>query len=107
MIECVGVTATQERAIALARRGGQVLMFGVADPEASIQINAYDVFFKELTIKGAFINPHAMQDAIQIMTNRIDVETLITHELQLEDIPKILDGTIKEKITKAVARIAQ
>ncbi|GEB76396.1 zinc-dependent alcohol dehydrogenase family protein [Sporolactobacillus inulinus] len=107
VIECVGVTATQERAIALARRGGQVLMFGVADPEASIQINAYDVFFKELTIKGAFINPHAMQDAIQIMTNRIDVETLITHELQLEDIPKILDGTIKEKITKAVARIAQ
>ncbi|SFG05297.1 zinc-dependent alcohol dehydrogenase family protein [Sporolactobacillus nakayamae] len=106
VIECVGLPITQERAISSARRGGQVLMFGVSEPEDQIKINSYDIFFKELTIKGAFINPFAMQDAIQLMADRrIDIEALITHELRLEDVPDVLSGRFKEKITKAVVTI--
>ncbi|RYM02948.1 alcohol dehydrogenase [Sporolactobacillus sp. THM7-7] len=103
VIECVGVKMTQELAISFARRGGQVLMFGVSNPAETIQVSAYDIFFKELTIKGAFINPYAMPDAIQILANRTcDVERLITHEFKLTDVPDILAGHINEKITKAV-----
>lgn len=103
VIECVGLPITQERAISSAQRGGQVLMFGVSGPDDEIKVNSYDIFFKELTIKGAFINPFAMQDAIQLMADRrIDVEALITHELRLEDVPDVLSGRFKEKITKAI-----
>ncbi|MDN3955541.1 zinc-dependent alcohol dehydrogenase family protein [Sporolactobacillus laevolacticus] len=106
VIECVGYTGTQEQAIASARRGGQILMFGVSGSDDLIKINSYDIFFKELTIKGAFINPHAMLDAIQLIAEkRLDVEPLITHEMRLEDIPDVLGGTIDYKITKAVIRM--
>lgn len=106
VIECVGVKATQERAIAFARRGGQVLIFGVANPDDLISVNSFDIFFKELTIKGAFINPYTTQDAIQILANKmVDAEQLITHEIKLEDVPDILAGNINYKITKAIIKV--
>ncbi|MBP1081386.1 zinc-dependent alcohol dehydrogenase family protein [Bacillus capparidis] len=106
VIECVGVTATQERAINFARRGGQVLMFGVSNPDDLIQVNAYDIFFKELTIKGAFVNPYSMRDAIHILADKtVDAEQLITHEINLEDVPDVLAGNINYKITKAIIKL--
>lgn len=106
VIECVGLPKTQEQAIASANRGGQVLMFGVSGPDDTINVNSYDIFFKELTIKGAFINRHAMQDAIELMASgQLDVESLITHDMELKDIPDVLSGRIQEKITKAVVQI--
>jgi Threonine dehydrogenase and related Zn-dependent dehydrogenases len=106
VIECVGLPKTQEQAITYAARGGQVLMFGVSNPDDAITVNSYDIFFKELTIKGAFINPHAMQDAIQLMAGQVNIEPLITHEMRLEDIPNVLAGRVREKITKAVVRLS-
>ncbi|MGP7817347.1 zinc-dependent alcohol dehydrogenase family protein [Niallia sp. 01092] len=107
VIECVGVTKTQERAVSSARRGGQVLMFGVANPDDVIQISSYDIFFNELTIKGAFINPHSMNEAIQLLTNKslLDIEPLLSHEFTLEEVPDFLAGNINEKITKAVINL--
>lgn len=105
VIECVGLPNTQEQALTFAARGGQVLMFGVSNPEDTITVKSYPIFFKELTVKGAFINPHAMLDAIHLMATGADVESLITHEMQLEDIPDLLAGRIPEKITKAVVRL--
>ncbi|MFD2618641.1 zinc-dependent alcohol dehydrogenase family protein [Terrilactibacillus laevilacticus] len=106
VIECVGVTKTQERAIASAKRGGQVLMFGVGAPENIIQINPYEIFFSELTIKGAFINPHSMNEAIHVLSNQsLAVDELITHEFTLEEVPDFLSGKIKEKVTKAVINL--
>ncbi|MBO1304807.1 zinc-binding dehydrogenase [Enterococcus sp. 669A] len=107
IIECVGRPNTQEQAIQMAARGGQILMFGVGDPDTNIQVNAYDVYFKELIIKGAFINPHVMEDAISILDHHvIDVEKLITHELALDEVEAVLSGENKEKITKAVVKIS-
>ncbi|RYL93296.1 zinc-dependent alcohol dehydrogenase family protein [Sporolactobacillus sp. Y61] len=103
IIECVGLPVTQEQAIQSARRGGQILMFGVAGPNDTISLNAYDVYFNELTIKGAFINPYAMRDAIRILSDKtVDAERLITHRLKLDDVPDVLAGNINEKITKAI-----
>ncbi len=57
VVEAVGLPATQEQALAAAARGAQVLMFGVGNPDDKFSVNTYDVFQKQLTIQGAFINP--------------------------------------------------
>ncbi|MCD2257462.1 zinc-dependent alcohol dehydrogenase family protein [Agrilactobacillus fermenti] len=106
VIECVGLKQTQTQAIASAAKGGQVLMFGVSNPEDMITINSFDIYAKELTIKGAFINPYAMGDAITLLANKkVNVEALITHELTLADVPDVLAGRIDYKITKAVVKL--
>ncbi|HCH60668.1 MAG TPA: alcohol dehydrogenase, partial [Leuconostoc lactis] len=59
VIEAVGSPKTQEAAIEAAARGGQVLMFGVGGPDDTFEMNTYEVFQKQLTIQGSFINPNA------------------------------------------------
>lgn len=61
---------------------------------------------KNLTIKGAFINPYAMKNALALMSNQtIDVEPLITHEFKLTDVADVLSGHYQAKITKAIIKI--
>ena len=38
------------------QEGAQVLMFGVGPQEAHFEMNTYDIYKKQLTIQGSFIN---------------------------------------------------
>ena len=44
------------QAVAAAKKGAQVLMFGVGPQEAHFEMNTYDIYKKQLTIQGSFIN---------------------------------------------------
>ena len=86
VIECVGLAETAEQAVGLARRGGTVLLFGVTNPEAVARIKPYDVFLRELTIRGSFINPFTHSRAIGLLAaGKLRVAPLISHRLPLSD----------------------
>ncbi|MFT8639807.1 zinc-dependent alcohol dehydrogenase family protein [Bifidobacterium sp.] len=105
IVEAVGLPATQAVAVKAARKGGQVLMFGVGKQEASFAMNAYDIYRKQLTIQGSFINPLTFSDAIALLASgKVDVEPLISHVLGLEQVQEFLDGKISG-VSKAVVRI--
>ena len=57
VIEAVGIPATVEQSIEIARRGARIVWFSVVAQGAKAQIEPYKVFQKELTICGSFINP--------------------------------------------------
>jgi L-iditol 2-dehydrogenase len=57
VIECVGQGETMEFAVQAARKGGQVLLFGVASPDTQIKVSPFSIFAKEQQIFGSFINP--------------------------------------------------
>jgi L-iditol 2-dehydrogenase len=67
VIDAVGSTATFEQAIAAAARGGTVLVFGVAAASASANIRPFDVYARELTIIGSFINPYTHERAVGLL----------------------------------------
>lgn len=46
IIEAVGLPATQAQAISAAKKGAQVLMFGVGPQEAHFEMNTYDIYKK-------------------------------------------------------------
>jgi 2-desacetyl-2-hydroxyethyl bacteriochlorophyllide A dehydrogenase len=52
VIEAVGRPATYLQALELVRRGGRVLAFGAAPPQATIDLKPFDINTKELTIVG-------------------------------------------------------
>jgi threonine dehydrogenase-like Zn-dependent dehydrogenase len=68
VIECVGIAAAQETALAVAGKGATVVMFGVSDSAEKLPISLYDAFTKELTIKTSFINPHTTARAIRLLS---------------------------------------
>jgi len=87
VIECAGVGRSVEQAFQVAARGGTIVLFSVPTPEAEFPLKLYDVFHKELTIKGSFINPNTHQRAVDLINaKKISVEHLITHRYGLEDV---------------------
>lgn len=103
VIECVGRQQSMELAIQAARKGGQVLLFGVASPDTQIQVSPFAVFTKELQIFGSFINPHTHEEAIAIIKQGgVRIEPLISHRFALADIPEVMGNYPKMGVNKGV-----
>ena len=105
VIEAVGSPKTQKAAIEAAARGGQVLMFGVGGPDATFEMNTYEIFQKQLTIQGSFINPNAFEDSLALLASgKLDVEPLISHELDYATVEDFLNGKLGV-VSKAVVKV--
>jgi threonine dehydrogenase-like Zn-dependent dehydrogenase len=101
----VGLPQTQAQAVKAAKKGAQVLMFGVGSQEAHFEMNTYDIYKKQMAIQGSFINPLTFKDAISLLeSGKMNVDPLISHELELEEVQDFLDGKIKG-VSKAVVRV--
>ena len=106
VIEAVGLPQTQEQAVEATKKGAQVLMFGVGKPNQTFSLNTYEVYQKQLKIQGAFINPYAFEDAIALLASgQLDVESLISHEVSLEQVEDVLNGKV-EHVSKAVVKVS-
>lgn len=103
VIECVGRKETMEQACHVARKGGQILLFGVSSPSTSISVSPFEIFSKELTIHGSFINPYTHAEAISLIANRsVRITPLISHHFSIEEVPELMLDFQNKKISKAV-----
>lgn len=86
VMECVGIVETMETAVEAARPGATVMWVGVAGPDTEVAVKPYDIFRKELTIRGSYTNPYVMERALALLASgRINWETIITHRYSLDD----------------------
>ena len=102
VIEAIGLAATWEQALKLARKGGVVLEFGGCPPGTEVRVDAEQVHYGELTILGAFhTTPMHFRRALDLISSRtIDARPLITREVGLEHICEAFDvlSTSKKEI---------
>lgn len=85
VMECVGRVETMQTAVEAARPGGTVMWVGVAGPEVEVAVKPYDIFRRELTIRGSYTNPYVMERSLALLASgRIDWETIVTHRFPLE-----------------------
>jgi L-iditol 2-dehydrogenase len=99
VIECVGSQPAAELAFKLAKKGGRVIIFGLADPSAAISLNLQSVFHKELTIKSSLLNPFTFQKAVDLLVSKkvhVDILNLSEIPLQTESLDSLFSG-IKDK----------
>lgn len=91
VIECAGRLETAELAPTLARRGGTILQFGVVSPHEEARVSPYDIFYRELTIIGSFVNPFTHARAVETLASKqVEVMPLVTHRFGLDDAAKAL-----------------
>lgn len=108
VVECAGLKVTSEAAIDLADNGGNILLFGVPSPGTEITVPAFDIFNKELKIAGSLINPFTLSEAVQLLnTGAIQVDSLFSHVLSLEEVPEVLDNYGNLGVSKAVIDLAR
>ncbi|WP_143875693.1 zinc-binding dehydrogenase, partial [Oenococcus oeni] len=105
VIEAVGLPETQEQAVNATVKGAQVLMFGVGKPNQEFKMNTYEVYQKQLTVQGSFINPNAFEDSLALLSSgKLDVLSLISNEPSLDKVSDYLDGSVKN-VSKAVVKV--
>ena len=105
VIECVGAAETNRQAIALARDGGCVLVFGVAPPEAEITVRPYEIYRRELRVIGAFSTPRKHAAALSLLAGkRLKVEPMITHRFGLDRLGEALQTLSESKGVKVLVQ---
>lgn len=85
VVDATGAAAVSEQCVPLTRNGGTVMFYGVTDPDDMVKIHPYDVFRREITIKGSFAEINSFPAAIKALrTGRARTEGLITHRFPLD-----------------------
>lgn len=101
-IEAIGLSATWEQALKLARKGGTVLEFGGCPPGTEIKVNAEMLHYGELTVMGTFhTTPLHFRKALNLIATRtIDVRPLVTRKMKLDSIKEAFEilSTSKNEI---------
>jgi len=78
-------------ALKLARRGGQVILFGLR-PHDNPAINQYTITRYDLTIHGTFVGLNPFEQTIQLLeSGRLQPSVLITHRVPLSELPQGVD----------------
>jgi len=101
-IEAIGLPATWEQALKLTRKGGVVLEFGGCPPGTEIKVNAEMLHYGELTVMGTFhTTPLHFREALNLIATRtIDVRSLVTRKMKLDNIKEAFEilSTSKSEI---------
>ncbi len=103
VFEAVGSTVTTKECFKLVRRGGTIILFGVAPEYALAELAPFDIYKNELTIKGSYINPFVTERALNILGSRkINVKPLITDEYPLTKLVELLTEPVGENSIKTI-----
>jgi len=102
VIECAGSTAVAQQALSLVCPGGTLLLFGVCPPNETIALAPYEVFHKEITIRGCYTNPFTDTRALALLASRrVLVEPLISHRFPIERVAEGIEAVRCGKTIKA------
>jgi len=86
VFEVAGNPAAQAACLALARKGGTVMFFGVSPQDRFIQVNPFLINENELRILGSYNNPFATARALELLAGgAVRVKELISHRVALKD----------------------
>ncbi len=92
VIEAAGTEQAWRDAVALARPGGTVVLFGGLRADAGVELHAYRLHYEELTLRGAFHHtPATVRAALAFLAgDAYPWERLITHRVGLDGVAALL-----------------
>lgn len=93
VVEATGSTTVGDICVPLTRNGGTVLIYGVMRADEVVKFHPFDVFRREITIKGSFAEMTSFAAAIAALrSGRARTDGIITHRFSLDEYGKALDA---------------
>ncbi len=103
VIDATGAVSVLEQTMALTRTGGTIFVYGMTAEAASWPVAPYDIFRRELTIKGSFAQQFSFDRALaNLRSGRVDTAGLVTHRFRLDDYADVLAAVADSSCVKAV-----
>ncbi|MCC6382006.1 MAG: zinc-binding dehydrogenase [Dehalococcoidia bacterium] len=92
VLECAGIAPTIQQSVEIVRRGGQVMMVGLANETATIEPRTW--LIKEVTFRSAlcYLRREFALAMELVAAGGVDLRALHTSTLALEDLPDAMAG---------------
>lgn len=98
VVDATGIPEVMEKAVEYVEPDGTFLLFGVAPRGASMRLEPYEVFRRDLRIVGSFAVKKTMQYALNLLgSGAIDVRDLISSQYPLERFGDALEEVLTGK----------
>jgi 2-desacetyl-2-hydroxyethyl bacteriochlorophyllide A dehydrogenase len=92
VIDTTGVAAVIEQAFWAVKRGGKLMVFGVAPHEARISLPPFRIYNEEITIVGSMAVQNSFQGALDLIQGGvISMQTLLSTPYSLEEYAQALE----------------
>ena len=103
VIDATGALEVLERSLPLTRTGGTVLVYGMTTETATWPVRPYELFRREITIKGSFAQQFSFDRALSALrTGRVPADGLITMRFALDDYGAALAALSDSSVIKSV-----
>lgn len=98
VFECSGAKGTFNQAVRMVRKGGKVVLLGVATDDVMEELPFKYVTHNEIAIFGSRANPNVSDKVLALFsTGQVKVNDFITHKFALEDFSEALDTFVHRK----------
>lgn len=86
VVDATGVAGVVQQGLGAVRRGGKLMIFGVAPQEARVEISPFRIYNDEITVLGSMAVLYTFVQAIELLrAGAVDTEPLLTHTFPLND----------------------
>ncbi|MGH3355114.1 MAG: zinc-dependent alcohol dehydrogenase family protein [Nocardioidaceae bacterium] len=92
VVDVTGAPAVIEQGLAVVRRGGRFLVFGVAASDARVAVSPFRIYNDEITVVGSMAVLHSFGTALDLVAGgAVRTDGLVSHRLPLEQYEQALD----------------
>lgn len=89
--EAVGTQVTLQQALELPRRGGTLVQVSVPPTSATLALKPYELFSRELTIRGSYIRSSEFRRAVDLLGS-LDLAPMVTRRFPLVEIHRAIEA---------------
>ncbi|MGI0487476.1 zinc-dependent alcohol dehydrogenase [Pantanalinema rosaneae CENA516] len=102
VIEATGVPSVWEMAIACARPGATINLFGGCPRDTTITVNTEQLHYSELTLKGVFHNtPKYVRSALTLLASQaLPLDLLISQHQPLSHLEQVFEDMKQRRVIK-------
>jgi D-arabinitol dehydrogenase (NADP+) len=98
VVDATGAAAVSEATVGLLRDGGTALWYGLTREDDRVSISPYEIFRRELTIKGSFAQVDAFPRAVEFLrSGRVRTDGIVTHRFGLDEFGSALEAVRTDK----------
>lgn len=85
VVDATGVPAVIQQGVDAVRRGGKLMIFGVAPEEARVEISPFRIYNDEVTVVGSMAVLYTFVQAIELLRGgTVQTDPLLTHTFPLD-----------------------
>lgn len=105
VIECAGVPETFRTGIAMTRRGGNFVLFGVTPSGMEVPMTPFDLLVNEVSIRPAYLNPFTHDRAAALVASGVlELDRLVTRTIGLDEVAAVVGSAPAPGEIKVIVR---